>query len=197
LNNDPSPNGYKTTYPVIVVSGWYDHEYYYHDMGIAILKNNSSSCDLGHYGWRTNYADYHSTAYLYGIPGFSFSCTASPRRDHKCWSSIYGMSGQIEYVGTNTFEYRMDAQPGQSGSGIYRISDSSKYVVGVHRGPAGSINQGVKINSSKRDFIDGVHAGYLACSCEYCPCSNIQCEDRECCAGFYCFEPTKRCITMN
>lgn len=164
--NDPSPNGYKSSYRRLVRSQWFDHEWSNYDFGIFVLYDNSSSCYLPWHGWWKKSGLLNDTIYLYGYPGETQDCDASPLNSDNCYGSIYGAGGSITYAGAYRVRYAIDTQPGQSGTGFYEIDGGSRYVVGVHRGQnSGSRNDGVRISSGVRDIINDAKADYPPNAC--------------------------------
>lgn len=163
--SDPSPNGFKSSYRRIVRGPWHDHEWPNYDFGLFVLYDNNSSCQLPWHGWwKTSLLN--KTVHLYGYPGEGRVCAASPLCDLACYGSIYGASGKISYAGAYRVRYSIDTQPGQSGTGFYRFSGGSRYVVGVHRGPFNSSkNDGVRINAGNRNMINDAKADHPANAC--------------------------------
>jgi len=135
-------------------------------MGLFILYDNSNSCALYWHGLSYDPYMLHDLVYLYGYPGEHSDCTASPRGDHDCWSSIYGHGDDVSYQGSYRFHYPIDTHSGQSGSGVYKISGGDRYVVGTHKGGySGSQNQGVWVNSGKWDWIHDIHDDFEPTYC--------------------------------
>ncbi len=163
--SDPSPNGSKSSYTRLVRGPWHDHEWGNYDFGLFVLYDNNSSCRLPWHGWwKTSLL--HKTVYLYGYPGERQNCAASPLSSDDCYSSIYGAGGTISYAGSYRVRYSIDTQSGQSGTGFYRISSGSRYVVGVHRGKYNSSkNYGIRINSGNRNMINDARSDYPPNAC--------------------------------
>jgi V8-like Glu-specific endopeptidase len=162
---DPSPNHYKAADARSVRGPWFDHEWPNYDFGLFILYDNASSCSLHWHGWRKRSGLLNDTIHLYGYPGETRDCAASPLASGECHGSIYGDDGTISYAGAYRVRYSIDTQPGQSGTGFYEI-DGDRYVLGVHRGPNGSVNDGVRINDGNRDMINDTKSDFPANACD-------------------------------
>ncbi|MCG8455296.1 MAG: hypothetical protein MI919_03375 [Holophagales bacterium] len=165
VTNDPSPNGYKISWTRLVRGNWHDHEWSNFDFGLFVLYDNGSSCSLPWHGWwKTSLLN--KTVHLYGYPGESQNCSASPRGDKDCYASIYGDDGVISYAGSYKVRYNIDTTGGQSGTGFYRIYNGGRYVVGAHSGPYNSnVNRGVRINGGNRDMIVDARSANPANAC--------------------------------
>lgn len=164
--NDPSPNGYKSSFRRLVRSQWFDHEWANYDFGIFVLHDNSSSCSLFWHGWWNKGGLLNDTIHLYGYPGELQNCAASPLVSDDCYGSIYGAGGTITYAGAYRVRYSIDTQPGQSGTGFYEIVNGVRYVVGTHRGQYnGSRNDGVRISNGVRNIINDAKADYPPNAC--------------------------------
>ncbi|HEU4403778.1 MAG TPA: hypothetical protein VFS43_00565 [Polyangiaceae bacterium] len=162
---DPSPNHFKAADARSVRGNWFDHEWSNYDFGLFILYDNASSCSLHWHGWRKRGGLLGDTIYLYGYPDEGLDCTASPLLNGDCHGSIYGDDGAISYEGAYRVRYSIDTQPGQSGTGFYEI-DGDRFVLGVHRGQAGSVNDGVRINDGNRDMINDIKSDFPANACD-------------------------------
>lgn len=129
---DPSPNRFKSSFARGVRGPWFDHEWNNYDFGLFILHDNASSCSLYWHGWRKRSGLLNDTIHLYGYPGETRDCDASPLPSGFCHGSIYGDDGSITYAGAWRVRYAIDTQPGQSGTGFYEIDGGDRYVLGVH-----------------------------------------------------------------
>lgn len=149
-----------------MLGNWFDHEWSSYDFGLFILYDNSGSCNLHWHGWRKRSGLLNDKIYLYGHPGETQNCDASPLASDNCHGSIYGDGGIIKYAGTRKVRYNIDTQPGQSGSGFYEIDNGSRYVLGVHNGAYSSTrNRGVRISDGPRDMINNTAADYPPNAC--------------------------------
>lgn len=164
---DPSPNGFKSSFARVVRGNWFDHEWANYDFGLFVLHDNASSCSLPWHGWRKRSGLLNDTVHLYGYPGETRDCAASPLGSNNCHGSIYGDSGTITYAGAYRVRYRIDTQPGQSGAGVYEIDNGDRYVLATHRGPVtDDRNDAVRINDGNRDMINDAKADYPPNACD-------------------------------
>jgi V8-like Glu-specific endopeptidase len=166
-NSVSAPNGIKNREERIVRGPWFDHEWANYDFGVFILFDNSSSCSLHWHGWRKRSGLNNDPAFLFGYPNPNFECDDdSPLAGDACGGSIWGHGSNIDgYVDSYRFDHHMDTQEGQSGAGVYEIT-GDRFVLGVHRGPRGSINDAVRINDGNRDLINESRGDFPADACD-------------------------------
>jgi hypothetical protein len=83
------------------------------------------------------------------------------RRGVDLGGRLVDVGGRVEH----RVRYSIDTQPGPSGAGFYEI-DGERYVLGVHRGPTGSVNDGVRIDDGNRDVINDTKSDFPAHACD-------------------------------
>lgn len=156
-NADPSPHGTTNSEYRYVRDNWFDHEWTNHDFGLMVLWGGSVFRCWPWHGWQENINGLTlDTVYIFGYPDEQLDCSGanSPRGDGKCWGSMYGDGGDVATEGGYRFHYYIDTQPGQSGSGVYKISGSSRTVYGNHRGEYGCcMNDASRLNGENTDLI--------------------------------------------
>lgn len=166
---DPSPNGFDDSQWRRVRGSWFDHEYSNYDFGLLVLYNSSPlRCWWWHGALENNSGLTQVGVHHYSYPGATQDCegAGSPRGDDFCWASIYGDSRNIVREGGYRVYHYIDAQPGQSGGGYYRILDGDRYIVAVDRGCYTSVeNDGVRLNSGNYDMIQDALSDYPASGC--------------------------------
>jgi|GEM_PF-3522273 len=154
---DPSPNGFKNIQwyyydKKYVNSGWDSR-----DFSVLVLYDSAATCGLGWFGYRVDNSLAGSMMWNFGYPGQSQTCSASPRADHKCGGSMYGMEAKITRTEVPYLFYKHDVTPGHSGSALYDFNGGNRQLVGIVKGDyTGVENRGIKINSLVFDFIDSV-----------------------------------------
>lgn len=164
---DPSPNGTKGIIWAWVHSGWLDHGTTRDDYAVLILSDTAATCGLGWLGYNVDYSLAATGHHLWGFPGETLNCAASPLSNDNCDGSMYGDNRNIIRTTTRWAFYRIDTQGGQSGSGVYEINGSNRKIHAIHRGPFGSVeNRGVKIRSN---VFSGIHSAKSAWPSAVCP----------------------------
>lgn len=106
----------------------------------------------------------NQTMYIYGYPGDNDSennCTLCCVGGSCLWPSIWGSGSatNAKVSGTDRIRYDTDATGGQSGSAVYNIYNSNRYVVGVHKGHSWSLwdgwfNTGRRVNNAFMSFLE-------------------------------------------
>ena len=166
---DPSPNGNTTSQYRQVRGNWFDHEWPNHDFGLLVLYDSSALRCWYWHGWQESAAGLtQDTVYLYGYPDHDGDCSGanSTHPDDLCFASIYGHGKAVISEGAYRFAYTIDTQPGQSGSGVYKISGGDRIVYGVHRGVFGCCeNDASRLNDANSDMLVDALNDYPATDC--------------------------------
>ncbi|MCW5936165.1 MAG: trypsin-like serine protease [Fimbriimonadaceae bacterium] len=156
----PGKNGASEPYGRINASnllswtGWTGNGSSDHDMGVIRLSSNIGNTTgwLG-YGYWSNVA---------GVMG-NIAGYPTDRDGGNC---LYYMADTVKYDTGERLYYKIDTFGGQSGSGVYRINGSDRYVMAAHSGwnfvsfvgitPVfEEYNRGTKITSAKFNTIKG------------------------------------------
>jgi V8-like Glu-specific endopeptidase len=151
------PNGVKNHAWYFTVSGWFDDADEAYDYGMLVLEDRDDTAHLGWLGWRSsNQGGGHWT---FGYPGFSLNCAASPSANGKCDNFLYGDDNQaaLPNIG-NMLATEADAQPGQSGSPIYKYNNGDRRVIAVLSYESDDLNWGTRVTSARSsNFCDWIH----------------------------------------
>jgi V8-like Glu-specific endopeptidase len=158
---DPSPNGYKNIWWYWVAPGWYDHGWSSQDYAVLMLYDNQNSVDIGSLGYKVDNTLAGTDAWNFGYPGSSWECANSPLGSGLCGKSMWGMEAQITRTEIPYLFFEHDIQKGHSGSPIYQIDSSKRYIVGVVTTLYTSLeNRGVKIRKAVFDNVQAVKSAW-------------------------------------
>jgi V8-like Glu-specific endopeptidase len=117
--------------------GWTQNQDSNYDFALITLDRTIGNST----GW-FGYASYSTvnglTANLGGYPG-----------DRDSGLRLYYHYGTINSSTTNRVFYTIDTAGGQSGSGVYRINNGSRYIFAVHTNGGSSSNSGTRITSQR------------------------------------------------
>lgn len=117
--------------------GWTQNQDSNHDFALITLDRTIGNST----GW-FGYASYGTvdglTANLGGYPG-----------DLDGGLRLYYHHGTINSSTSNRVSYTIDTAGGQSGSGVYRINNGSRYIFAVHTNGGTTSNSGTRITSGK------------------------------------------------
>jgi len=156
---DPSPNNFKNILWYYYDEKYVDNGWDSRDFAVLVLADNDNSCSLGWLGYRVDNSLAGSKMWNFGYPGQNQTCSASPRADHKCGGSMYGMEAKITRTEAPYLFFKHDVTGGHSGSAIYDFNGggTNRQLVGIVKGDYGALeNRGIKIRSLVFDFIDAV-----------------------------------------
>jgi V8-like Glu-specific endopeptidase len=153
------PNGVKNHAWYFTPSGWFDDGDEAYDYGMIVLEDRDDTAHLGWLGWRSsNQTGGHWT---FGYPGFSFNCATSPSADGKCNNFLYGDDNELAYpIVGKMLATEADAQPGQSGSPIYKYNNGDRRVIAImsYEDPDDELNWGTRVTSDRSsNFCDWIH----------------------------------------
>jgi V8-like Glu-specific endopeptidase len=153
------PNGLKNHAWYFTVKGWFDEADPAYDYGMLVLEDRDDTAHLGWLGWRSSGQD--GGHWTFGYPGFSLSCAASPSANGKCDNFLYG----DDSTAINPWFYptmmgtEADAQPGQSGSPIYKYNNGDRRVIAVMSYESDDLNYGTRVTSARSsNFCDWIHS---------------------------------------
>lgn len=137
----PAMNGSSRPYGTFVstrfysVNGWINDGNADFDYGCIILPSNVGD-SLGYFG----FANYNTTT----LRGVTMNTAGYPA--DKTYGTMWFMSGAMHQVYSRELQYYTDTYGGQSGSCVWRLTNGSRYAVGIHvRG--GCPNEATRITS--------------------------------------------------
>jgi glutamyl endopeptidase len=141
------------------VTGWTSSEDSDYDYALITLNKNlgNSTGWFGLASFSDSTLDSTGTAYITGYPA------------EKAWGTQWQHWGPLTDNDSTMVYYRIDTTGGQSGSGVYRFYNNSRYVFAVHTGwswhfdwfSSGEYNHGTRITSSRYYLIQGwMASGY-------------------------------------
>lgn len=139
LNDTYKPYGSAFATYARTYQGWINNQNSNFDMALVTLDRNIGSTT----GW-LGY-NYYST-----INGVTGNIAGYP--GDKGGLKLYYHSGSISSSTAQRVSYSIDTYPGQSGSGVYRITDGKRYVFAVHtNGTTAGVttNSGTRLDSAK------------------------------------------------
>ncbi len=160
------PNGYRYRSARSVHSNWWNYNWDNYDMGVFVLRGNQGNCDWGNLSYDNQGSLLGDTINICSVPAPTQQCSASPFYS-LCGGSIYCASGTVESAGTHTFRYDVTAKPGMSGSGVYKLSNGNRTVIGVAIEKTPNYGRACKINNGKLGFLNNVKSQFpdsSACS---------------------------------
>ena len=150
------PNGLKNHAWYFSVKGWYDHANKAFDYGMIVLEDRNDTAHLGWLGWQTG--DHWGGHWTFGYPGADLNCAASPLVSGKCGNFLYGDDNSTRLLGVNMLATRADAQPGQSGSPIYKFNGGNRRVIAVLTAEGSVYNWGPRVNHKRsNNFCHWIH----------------------------------------
>ncbi|MGB5962671.1 MAG: trypsin-like serine protease [Coleofasciculaceae cyanobacterium] len=139
LNNTYKPYGSAFASYARSYNGWINSKNRNYDMALVTLDRNIGST-TGWLGYK-----YYST-----INGVTGNIAGYP--GDKGGLKLYYHSGPIASSTSKRVSYSIDTNKGQSGSGVYRITDGKRYVFAVHTNgtsPSVTTNSGTRLDSAK------------------------------------------------
>lgn len=152
-----APYGIKKHSWYYSVVGWFEDLDWRYDYGMIVLQDEPQTVSLGWLGyasdWTMSLAG--NTVNLLGHPGSTYTCAASPKANKQCGGYLYGDSGAIWFQLPYHLYYKIDTNPGNSGSAVYYLTGGHRYVVGIHAyGTSGdALNKAVRIRGAVFDNI--------------------------------------------
>ena len=153
------PNGLKNHAWYFTVAGWFDEGYEDYDYGMLVLEDRNDTAHLGWLGWRSS--NQNGGHWTFGYPGFSNNCAASPSADGKCNNFQYGDDSSTisPLLMPNMLGTEADAQPGQSGSPIYKYNNGDRRVIGILTYEDDDLNWGSRVTPARSsNFCDWIHS---------------------------------------
>lgn len=165
----PAP-GWQQCYDVTVPGGWVSEsnqdnasaaEFDYAVVDFYSRCNEQPGLTTGYYG--TSVASEGTiegtTNYLFGYPSVALGVGRYSGSIPNLEAEIWGMSvsSGVVYIDSPSYQLKyatLDTSSGQSGAGVRLYVGSSIYLIGIHRGDAGSYNIGRRWDWTVRNFVD-------------------------------------------
>ena len=151
----PAQNGsyapYGSAYATYMRSyvGWTRDRNFDYDLALVTLDRNI--------GTSTGWLGY---AALSSINGMTVNTAGYPG-DRDGGANMYFTSGTISSSSSLTYYTYMDIKGGQSGSGVWRLLNGNRHVIGVVSWESPSINGGPRITSSRfTDITNWINSGF-------------------------------------
>lgn len=142
LNGTYKPYGSAFATNLRSYTGWTSYEDSNYDFALVTLDRNMGDTT----GW-LGYSYYRSingvTANSGGYPG-----------DRGSGTRLYYHYGSVTRTTAQRVNYPIDTAGGQSGSAVYRVNNSDRYVFAVHTTAGNSFNSGTRIDSQKYDDLN-------------------------------------------
>jgi V8-like Glu-specific endopeptidase len=146
---DRTPNG---AYRKVVARYARTHDAAW-DYGLMILEDRPETASLGWlgFGWWSSDSFYENRPLrVFGYPGASNPCEASPRTDGTCGGYLYQSFCSVSDYTGDVLYHKCDTQGGNSGSALQSWVGSDLYVIGIHRGyPNSTVNWGPRFTNQK------------------------------------------------
>jgi glutamyl endopeptidase len=121
-------------------TGWTVNSDYGHDFALLTLDRSIGNST----GWM-------GVAYYRTVNGLNGNTAGYP--GDKGGVKMYYTSGKIVSSSATQLFYYIDTYPGQSGSSIYNLYNSTRYIFGINNVQWSSYNGGVRIDATKFNSI--------------------------------------------
>lgn len=148
LDNNYKPYGSVYASYMRTYQGWTIDENSNYDISLITL-NSAIGNTVGWFGY-TYYANPTGvSANIVGYPG-----------DRDNGLRMYFHYGPVLSTDTYFINYTIDTAPGQSGSGVYYITNGNRYVIAAHSYGRGTYNSGTRLTSQRvNDFMAWIASG--------------------------------------
>lgn len=148
-SNSAKPFGELNVQMITISNNWIQHGITEYDWAIITLPKATG---LGWLGFTAASDSTWKNGFTMNLAGYPAS------KEQQMWYDYCPTKG--EYTTSKTFQHHCDTEGGNSGSGVYRKMDGSRYVVGVHCWGSDNVNGGFKIDTPFFNTLLGYKNAY-------------------------------------